>query len=55
MMRNSKDIVLLCEVNMGSLLEDDVRDKRRLDFINFTSPWRILAFAYSGVRSHWRV
>ena len=45
MTRNSKDIVLLCEVNVGRLLGDGVRDKRRPDFINFTSPWRILAFA----------
>lgn len=43
-MRNSKEMVLLCEVIMGRVLGDDVRDKRRLDLINFPSHWRILAF-----------
>ena len=45
LVRNSRDIVLLCEVNLGRLLGDDVRDKRRLDFMNFTNAWRILVFA----------
>lgn len=42
-------------MDLGRLLGDDVRDNRRLDFMNFTNAWRVLAFAQSRIRSHWRV